>query len=353
MSGRALTVSLALAAVSAMGVALASCPPGGVTDALVHREYLSLPGFVEPHTPGSGASGVEMPTTTRVQQILGPTPNLNQVSYARFSLPRPDPTAKPRIILILVPGLIGGAGTFTPLAQQLVRAFGGNLEVWVIDRRPNQLEDLRGALYAQNKLEQATPDLNGFLDGIQFYFPDQPGADVNGNGIQDPPFALPDALGGASPFRQLDQNDARFMAYWGVDTYVRDWKILVDKAREEVGPEGLVLFGGHSFGTEWAGVFAAYDFDPGPGVDAGYKKIDGLLLLDFGGPAGPLLPPTHVAYVAAVNTLATSSLQTDQVFLPSLLGVSLSQLGAAAQLEGLDAAFRPGLPALLQRTSFY
>ena len=180
-----------------------------------------------------------------------------------------------------MPGLIGGAGTFTPLAQQLVRAFGGNLEVWVIDRRPNQLEDLRGALYAQSKLEQATPDLSGFLDGIQFYFPDQPGADVNGNGIQDPPFALPDALGGTSPFRQLDQNDARFMAYWGVDTYVRDWKILVDKAREEVGPEGLVLFGGHSFGTEWAGVFAAYDFDPGPGVDAGYKKIDGLLLLDL------------------------------------------------------------------------
>ena len=354
MNARALTLSLALAAVFAMGVALASCPPGGVTDALVRREYLSVPGYVEPHTPGSGVSGVEMPTTTTVQQILGPTPNLNQVSYARFSLPRPDPNAKPRIILILVPGLLSGAGPFNALAQQLVLAFGGNLEVWVIDRRPNQLEDLRGSLYAQGKLEQATPDLDGFLDGIQFYFPDQPGVDVNGNGIQDPPFALPDALGGTSPFRQLGQNDARFMAYWGVDTYVRDWKILVDQAREEVGPQGLVLFGGHSLGTEWAGIFAAYDFDPGPGVDAGYKKIDGLLLLEFGGPGAPGANlPTHAAYLDAVNTLATSTLDTDQVFLPSFSGASLSQFGAAAQLAGLDGTFRPGLPSLLQRTALF
>ena len=67
------------------------------------------------------------------------------------------------------------------------------VEHW-INSRPLQLEDLRGALFAQSKLEQTPPDLNGFLDGIQFYFPDQPGVDVNGNGIQDPPFALPDAL---------------------------------------------------------------------------------------------------------------------------------------------------------------
>ncbi|HTF35496.1 MAG TPA: hypothetical protein VK714_17555 [Myxococcota bacterium] len=354
MNVRALTLSLTLAAVFAMGVALASCPPGGVTDALVQREYLSLPGYVEPHTPGSGVSGVEMPTTTLVQQILGPSPDLNQVSYARFSLPRPDPSAKPRAILILVPGFVSGAGPFTPLAQQLVRSFGGNLEVWAIDRRPNQLEDLRGSHYAQSKLEQATPDLNGFLDAIQFYFPDQPGVDVNGNGIQDPPFALPDALGGTSPFRQLDQNDARFMAYWGVDTYVRDWKILVDKAREEVGPEGLVLFGGHSMGTEWAGIFAAYDFDPGPGVDAAYQKIDGILLLEGGGPGAPVAsPPTHAAYLDTVNTLATSTLQTDQVFLPSFSGAPLSQFGAGAELAGLDGTFRPGLPSLLQRTAIF
>jgi pimeloyl-ACP methyl ester carboxylesterase len=354
MNARVLTFGLALAAVCTMGVALASCPPGGPTDALVRREYLSLPGYVEPHTPGSGAVGVEVPTTTKVQQILGPTPNLNQVSYARFSLPRPDPSAKPRIILILVPGFLSGAGPFTPLAQQLVLAFGGNLEVWVIDRRPNQLEDLRGALYAQSKLEQTPPDLNGFLDGIQFYFPDQPGVDVNGNGIQDPPFALPDALGGTSPFRQLDQNDARFMAYWGIDTYVRDWKMLVDMARAEVGAQGLVLFGGHSMGTQWAGVFAAYDFDPGPGVEAGYKKIDGMLLLDLGGPRAPAANlPTHAAYVAAINTLATSTLQSDQVFLPSFSGASLSSFGAAAEIGGLDASFRPGLPALLQRTALF
>ena len=29
----------------------------------------------------------------------------------------------------------------------------------------------------------------------------------------------------------LGQDDARFMAWWGLDTYFRDWRMLVDEAR--------------------------------------------------------------------------------------------------------------------------
>ncbi len=353
MNARLLLSALAAVAVVATGVTVASCPPGGVTEAMVQREYVSVPGYVEPHTPGSGVAGVEMPTTTKVKQILGATPDLNRVSYVRFWLPKPDPGAQPRAILILVPGFVSGAGPFTPLARQLVAQFNGNVEVWAIDRRPNQLEDHRGSVHARDGLAQATPDLNALLEGIQFYFPDVAGlADVNQNGIVDPPFALPDALGGTTAFAQLNQNDARFMAYWGVDTYVRDWKILVDAARARVGSTGLVLFGGHSMGTSWAGVFAAYDFDPGPGVDAAYRKIDGILLLEGGGPGTGSAPkPTLASYNDTVNNLATSTSQNVQVFLPTFTAVPLSKLGAAASLAGLDGVYRTGLPSFVQRSS--
>ena len=51
--------------------------------------------------------------------------------------------------------------------------------------------------------------------------------------------------------------------------------------RERVGPEGLVLFGGHSMGTTWTGVFAAYDFDPGPGVEAGLDTVGAIENVDL------------------------------------------------------------------------
>ena len=70
----------------------------------------------------------------------------------------------------------------------------------------------------------------------------------------------------------MAQDDVRFMAYWGFDTYFRDWKIVIEQARALVGPQGVVILGGHSQGTSWASLFAAYDFDPDPAnVVAGHS----------------------------------------------------------------------------------
>jgi hypothetical protein len=370
MKSRSLVSLLALAAVGATGATVARCP-----EPPVQRLYVARPGFVQPQTPGSGLPGAIVPTAT-VQRILGATPDLNQVTSYRFAIPKPS-GAPPRAILILVPGFLGGAGNFTPLAEQLVHRFNGNLEVWAVDRRPNQLEDRRGALHGRMRL--AANDVPGYLDALQFYFPDvdAPGgtvpfpngtgdADVDGDGVVDPPFALPDALGGTSPFQQLAQDDARFAAYWGLDTYVRDWKILVDEARAIVGPAGLVLFGGHSAGTGFAGIFAAYDFDPGPGVDPARDHIDGLLLLEGGGPGNgsanvtftrngtnqPAVPrpASPAAYDGLVAQLAAPG--GLDVFLPSFVGASVSGIGVGAELAGLDGSFRAGQASLMQRTSF-
>jgi len=367
MKSRALVSLLAVSGLLATGVTVAQCPPPPV-----QRQYVNLPGFAEPHTPGSGAPE-EMPATEPVQRLLGAAPDLNRVTVLRSFLPKPS-GAPPRVIAILVPGFLGGATDFTPLAEQLVRRFNGNLEVWAVDRRTNQLEDRRGTLHARARLEAG--DVDGFLDALQFYFPDtltgpnpfptNPGdSDVNQNGVQDPPFALPDALAGTTPFQELLADDARFAAHWGLDTWFRDWKVLVDRARSVVGPTGLVLFGGHSAGTGFSGAFAAYDFDPGPGVDAAHDHIDGLLLLDGGGPGNgsatvtlqvdgvsqpPVPRPTSTAaYDALVAQLEANG--GPDVFLPSFFFIPLAQLGAGAELAGLDGSYRAGQPSFAQRVS--
>jgi len=346
---------LALAALpvclaAAMGVA--SCPSGGPGGSLVAQQVVTAPGYVEPHTPGSGVAGVEMAASPAVQAILGRAPNLNRVTYLRTYLTG----ATPRAILILVPGFLGGGETFSPLARQLVAKFNGSLEVWAIDRRPNQLEDRRGSVYAQQLLQSATtPEqvADALYQGVFFYLPESDGVDTNQNGVVDPPTLLPDALGNTSSYVQLAQDDMRFAAYWGLDTYLRDWRTLVDAARAVVGSQGLVLFGGHSMGTYYASVYAAYDFDPDPNVvDAGYRSIDGIVLLEGGGGGAPSASaPDLPTYQSTVASLATPG--GPQVYLESFQGIEPAVLGPGAEMAGLAGVHLPLESSILQRTSLF
>jgi hypothetical protein len=330
----------------------ASCPSGGP---YVAEQYLVAPGTVEPHTPGSGVAGVEMAASADVQSVVGASPDLNRVSYLRTYLARPD-AAPPRAILILVPGFLSGAGPFALLAEKLVAKFNGNLEVWAVDRRPNQLEDRRGSEWALQQLQaaQSPAEVESVLEqAVSFYLPESPGVDLNGNGMVDPPLALPDALGGTRSYVRMTQDDMRFAAYWGVDTYVRDWKLLADEARSIVGPQGLVLFGGHSLGTYWATVFAAYDFDPDPAVvDAGYQHIDGIVLLEGGGGGDPSASaPDLTAYQSTVASLAQTS--GPDVFLQSFQGIEPALLGPGAEMAGLAGVYLPDAPSVMQRSSVF
>ncbi len=334
---------------------------GQCLDPQLESLELSTPGYRQPQTPGSGLPG-EMATPAKAAALLGPSPDLNQVSYLRTRLA--DAIAPPRAILIVVPGFLGSAATFAPMAEQLVRSMNGLLEVWAVDRRPNQLEDRLGGDYAAARGAQG--DVSGIAEGMQFYFPDQDSAplagiggaagpedrDLNGNGLIDPPFQIEDAFGVSRSWIKMDQDDMRYAAYWGIDTYVRDWKILVDAARAIVGPQGLVLFGGHSAGTGFAGIFAAYDFDPTAGVDAAYQKIDGLLLLEGGGPGAPSASrPNKSDYLTQVAALAAPG--GPQVYLQSFQGIDVPSLGAAAMVQGVAALYDPTSPALAQRTPVF
>jgi hypothetical protein len=348
-------------------VAAAGAPPGrsgGVEQRVVHSA-----GFVEPHTPGSGAPE-EVPAAERVEALLGAPLDLNRVTSLRTTWAGPS-QRRPKVVLILIPGFLGGASTFDPFARDLVAAFRGELEVWAVDRRPNQLEDRLGSLHAFAGVEEAecrtSPPAPGcaLFEGAQFYFPDLdraplgdfPGPgdlDLDLDGALDARLPLTDAFGATRGPITLRQDDVRFMAHWGLDTYFRDWKLLVEEARRRVTPAGVVLMGGHSQGTSWSTLFAAYDFDPDPArVDAGYAQLDGLVLLKGGGAgAGSAAKPTLAQYQAQVAALATPG--GPDVFLRDLGGlITLLPLGQIGEVASLGAVYQPDEPALSQRTSIF
>jgi pimeloyl-ACP methyl ester carboxylesterase len=322
-------------------LATAACEPAKF-------DVVEQPGFQEPHTPGSNAVE-EMPTPIAIERILGLGPDLNRVTTLRVS--DWDLNGAPtKTVVILVPGFLGAAENFAPIAQDLVSLYRGQVEVWAIDRRPNQLEDRRGARFALDGAISFNPQR--MAEGVQFYFAETPALDIDQDGIVDPLFALPDALGGLSSYSRLMQDDARFAAYWGLDTYLRDWKILVDEARALVGADGLVIFGGHSAGTGFATAFAAYDFDPGPSIDAGHAHIDGLILFEGGGlGTGAAVKPTLAQYQSTVAALAASG--GPDVFLSNFSGIPIQELGPAGEIAGIAAWFRGKEPSLIQRTSLF
>ncbi|MGH0037552.1 MAG: hypothetical protein ACQGVK_21190 [Myxococcota bacterium] len=318
------------------------------------QEQLQIPGAVEAHTPGSGLPE-EMAVSDPIRQILGDDVDLNHVDYVRTAVVGAD---EPDIVMILIPGFLGGAGTFDPVARDLVRKLGGKLEVWAVNRRSQQLEDRRGALHARSGAEAGLAATDpaaveqAVQEGVRFYFP---GSDTDFDGVPDAPFPLPDAIpgDGDSDFQMLAQDDLRFAAHWGVDTYVRDWRELVLAARALVGDDGLVLFGGHSMGTTWTGVFAAYDFDAGPGVEAGFELVDGLILWEGGGTGPPSAnAPDLATYEATVALLETPG--GPDVFLQDLFGfVDAVEIGAAGELNGVAGRFLPDAPSVMQQTPLF
>jgi len=352
--------------VSATGFGVGECELPKPEPVLV-QELVEIPGYVEPHTPGSGMpEEVLLGPDHPVVRLLGPDPDLNKVHYLRTAMPRPD-GKPPRVITILVPGFLGGGTTFDPLARDLVRALPGKLEVWAIDRRPNQLEDRVGALHAVEGADDPRCTISPpasdcpIFEGAQFYFSDLdlaptgnfPGPedkDVNLDGDLDGQLALVDDQDVSRTAINLVQNDVRaFFAYWGIDTYVRDWKILAERAREIVGPRGLVLMGGHSQGTSWSTVFAAYDFDPDPDVvDAGHAYLDGLVLIEGGGIGpGSLAPLGLAGYELTVRGIAQFGLPA---FLEEFSGIPLVALGNSGEVASIAGHFQPDEPSLIQRT---
>jgi hypothetical protein len=112
-------------------------------------------------------------------------------------------------------------------------------------------------------------------------------------------------------FTALDHDSVRFMAGWGGDVAIRDWRAVVLAAHRAVGSEVVgddvgtavvkrtpgrrVFIGGHSLGGSLTVLYASYDFDRSPDHEVlGRDDVDGLILLE-GGNAKARKPSEHGA----------------------------------------------------------
>jgi len=178
---------------------------------------LAVPGWAEPHTPA----------------------RLDRSYVLRLRAGEP-----PRAILVLVPGLFGGAGSLEIVGRQLVAATPG-LQVWLVDRRSNALEDHRGFAAAARAGDP--------LLALRYYL---------GEGGTPPAYTPPGAA------------ELPFMAYWGLRVHLEDLAGIVDRAHQEA---SLVYLGGHSLGASLVALYAAFRRDDGV---IGADTLSGLVLLD-------------------------------------------------------------------------
>jgi hypothetical protein len=207
-----------------------------VVAAGVLREYLRFPGVEAPRNPTTGEATTSAHNTALVLRY-------------RVNAAPPLPV---RAVLVAMPGFLGGAASFDPLARALVArsaASGTAVEVWALDRRSNLLEDLRG-MDAADALED--PELaSGYYFGESVTFGGQ-------------------AFGG---FRDPTDRALSPLSEWGLATTLGDLRAVLQRVPDA--RDHVVLLG-HSLGATLIEAYAAWDFNGTPG----YRSIAGMVLLD-------------------------------------------------------------------------
>jgi pimeloyl-ACP methyl ester carboxylesterase len=211
-------------------------------------------------------------------------------------------------VLVLMPGTQGGAGDFTLTARYLVNHIDG-LQVWAIDRRTQALEDtavFRRALEGKVSLQQMFDHYLGWI--------------ANGGTPAD-------------HFQFLDTSQYPFARRWGMGVALRDAHAVVQRAA--AGGRRVVL-GGHSLGASLTLAYAAWDFKG----RAGYRDLDGMLLIDGG------LLGSFDAYNLTQAQQAISDLREGNPF-AQLLGPGLpaETAGLFGEVAGLYARLAPSEPA--------
>lgn len=232
------------ACVLAAAVALLACGPAPVDPAVIEtsngvsirRDVLRVPAPAPPPNPLTGDATPEA---------------LNAVQVVRYRVDTGGAAPRPaRAIIVLVPGFLGGAGSFDALARAIVRRSTADapLEAWAVDRRANLLEDRAG-------LEAALAAQDANLVG-GYYFDGQ-------------------AVDGGTFPGFVSQADVPFASEWGVASTMADLRAVLERvpAAER---KGRVVLAGHSLGASLAAQYAAWDLD---GV-AGHEELAGLVLVD-------------------------------------------------------------------------
>ena len=205
--------------------------------------------------------------------------------------------ARAENVLVLVPGTNGGAGGITPVARDIVRRT-PSTQVWIVDRRQQAFEDT--SVFRTRDPQRVQDYYLGF------------------------------------EYERTVGTDAKYVADWGLGVQLTDLRSVIQRARKG---GRRVMLGGHSAGASTAVAYAAWDF----GGRAGYRDIDGLVLID-GGLRGSF---DSADLDDAKTTLA--DIRKGNVFL-DLLGLGLPEInGIFAQVGALWAYERPNELSTLQR----
>ena len=293
----------------------------------------------------------EVPTSYTV----APNPVFNSTTPANFNdavFTRYYYSSEPaqlKAILVLMPGLLGGAGDFDTMAKTIVQMGRGDIEVWTVDRRSVLLNDFTGIQAAWN---QQNPGL-----AVGYYFSN---ASIDGK-----------TYTGMPPTASVS-----YMSEWGLDTTLRDLNTIISLVPQQYRKSNVFL-GGHSLGAWIAQDYAGYEFsDAVTSPDPGYDNIAGVVLLDGGG-SGMMQTVTASQYisgsgipvdVSGMNFTMPSLDQIRQnpadVMVVSLIGSAMGSLGPAVesmflnmftlvQIEGMYALLQPDqLSPLLQIPQF-
>jgi len=262
------------------------------------RELVEIDGFDAPANP---TTGDDTP------------PAYDRARFLRYRVSTATP---PRAVILAMPGIFGGAGSFEPLARNLVRRsittseVMGPVEVWAIDRRSNHLEDRRGLDAAE---AEENPDIaRGYYFG-------------------------PDTVGG-EPFDGFVAQDAvAYMSEWGLETHFGDLRAMIERVPESA-RRGHVFLLGHSLGASMTETFAAWVFADGV---RGSDLLAGLVLVD--GAQGEM-PLTETDYLEGGGGGFTPfdgvpEIRTGNRYIAlPLLGVSVY---AQAEIVAMAAALAP------------
>ena len=240
---------------------------------------IALAGLVLP----ASAPAATKNRTERVVRSLAPDAKIVRESFVRLRAPLPeDAPAHParcdwitylryrhargprrakraHAVVVLIPGFLGGAKSFDSVARNTVRDAARarrKIEVWVLDRRANCLEDHHGV-----KAAARARDIHPAFD---YYYG---GKEVDGKTF--PGFASSD--------------DAEFLRDFGLKRTVEDWRtVLVREMPGQKRRARKVICGGHSLGGPLTAAFASWDFDGDPETtrDAGYNQCAAFVGLD-------------------------------------------------------------------------
>jgi pimeloyl-ACP methyl ester carboxylesterase len=176
-------------------------------------------------------------------------PGFGPARYANLHVERIGRPGAKRV-LVLIPGTFAGSGDFMAVGHALVQRLPW-LQVWAIDRRPNQLEDTSYMVRA----------LHGQISGQQLF-------DYYLGWLGD---------ASISPhYQPLADADYTFARRWGLKLEMEDTRRVVLAARH--GGRKVIL-GGHSLGGASVYDYATWDFAGHPG----YKDLVGMVAIDGGG----------------------------------------------------------------------